>query len=188
MDRTSISLLERLRQPEDRAAWDRFVALYTPLLYSWACRFGLPAEDAADLVQEVFVILLEKMPAFCYAPGKSFRAWLYTVTANKGHDQRRRRAAAGRQGDSAPLAELTVPDPAEAALEEEYRCYLARRALELMQAEFQPVTWQACWEIVVNERPAADVATELGLTLSAVYTAKSRVLRRLRQHLDGLLA
>ena len=71
--------------------------------------------------------------------------------------------------------------------EEEYRRYLVRRALGLMQAEFEPATWKACWEFVVHDRPAAEVAAELGLSVNAVYLAKSRVLRRLRAELRGLL-
>jgi RNA polymerase sigma-70 factor (ECF subfamily) len=73
---TSSSLLNRVRQPEDRQAWDRFVALYTPLLYSWTFRVWLSEADAADLVQDVFVILLKKLPEFEYDPNQSFRAWL----------------------------------------------------------------------------------------------------------------
>jgi RNA polymerase sigma-70 factor (ECF subfamily) len=79
------------------------------------------------------------------------------------------------------------PDDAEAFGEAEYRQHLARRALELMQAEFQHTTWKACWEHVVNDRPAAEVAAELGITVNAVYIAKSRVMRHLREHLRGLL-
>ena len=64
---------------------------------------------------------------------------------------------------------------------------LTRRALELMKAEFAPTTWQACWEFVVNERSADEVGKELGISVNAVYWAKSRVLRRLRTELAGLL-
>jgi RNA polymerase sigma-70 factor (ECF subfamily) len=56
-----------------------------------------------------------------------------------------------------------------------------------MQREFRPATWKACWEQVVEGRPPAEVARELGLTLNAVYVARSRVLRRLREYLDQLL-
>jgi RNA polymerase sigma-70 factor (ECF subfamily) len=61
------------------------------------------------------------------------------------------------------------------------------RAIELMQADFQPATWKAFWEFVVNGRPAADIARELDLTPNAIYLARGRVLQRLRQELDGLL-
>ena len=57
----------------------------------------------------------------------------------------------------------------------------------MIQAEFQPATWRTFWECVVAGRPAADVARSLGVGANAVYLAKGRVRRRLRQDLDGLL-
>ena len=82
---------------------------------------------------------------------------------------------------------MPSPEPDDDLGETEYREFLVSRALEVMQAEFQPTTWKACWEHVVAGRPAADVAGELGITPNAVYLAKARVLRRLRAELDGLL-
>jgi RNA polymerase sigma-70 factor (ECF subfamily) len=184
---TPASLLERLRQPDDAAAWDRLVALHTPLLCDWARRLGLQEADAADLVQEVFTLLLQKLPHFTYDRQKSFRAWLWTVTANKCREMQRRRATSALPGDPGALAELTIPDTTEAIAEMEYRDYLVRRALELMRGEMQPATWKAFWESVVNERPAAEVAAELGLRENAVYLARGRALRRLRRELEGLL-
>jgi RNA polymerase sigma-70 factor (ECF subfamily) len=187
MDHTPVSLLERLGRPNDQAAWERFVQLYTPLLCHWARRLGLQGPEAADLVQDVFTLLVQKLPEFRYDPGKRFRAWLWTVTLNRCRERQRRQPAPVLSTDRDALARVAAPDEAEAAVEEEYRRYLTRRALELMQAEFQPATWKAFWECVVNERPGAEVARELGLTENAVYLAKGRVLRRLRQELEGLL-
>ena len=61
MTGTSVSLLERLRQPDDREAWNRFVGLYTPLIFAWARQVGLQESDAADLVQDVFTLLIDKI-------------------------------------------------------------------------------------------------------------------------------
>ena len=85
-----------------------------------------------------------------------------------------------------PGLDRVYPSDAELFAEREYRQRLARRAMELMQAEFEVNTWRACWESVVSDRPAAEIAAELGMTVNAVYLAKSRVLRRLRADLDGL--
>src|SRR5262249_58188030 len=90
MHTTSASLLERLRQPAQQESWTLFVKLYTPLIFYWARRTGLKEEDAADLVQDVFTLLVKKMPEFQYAPGKSFRGWLRTVTLNKWRERQRR--------------------------------------------------------------------------------------------------
>jgi RNA polymerase sigma-70 factor (ECF subfamily) len=186
MTRTPPSLLEQLRNPADQAAWERFVRLYTPLLHFWARRLGLDGPDAADLVQDVFVVLVKKLPEFRYDPRKRFRAWLWTVAANKARE-RRRRPVPGEQPGDEPLREAAVADPADEAAEQEYRRYVVGRALQLMQADFEPTTWQAFWECVTARRPAAEVAAQLGLTPGAVYNAKSRVLRRLRQELRDLL-
>jgi len=183
---TSVSLLKRLRQPGEAQAWQRFTELYTPLLYYWARRLGMQPPDASDLVQEVFAILIQKLPEFTYDQHKSFRNWLRTVMFNKWRDQRRR-AKPPIQADSAIFAELEVPDNADWLGEEEYRQNLVRRALQIMRADFQPTTWKACWEYVVRDRPAAEVAEKLGISVGNVYVAKSRVLSRLRQELEGLL-
>jgi RNA polymerase sigma-70 factor (ECF subfamily) len=185
MHSTSASLLQRLRQSAAEDAWVRFVNLYTPLLFFWARRLKLDHADAADLVQEVFANLVQRLPQFEYDRDKGFRNWLRTVLLNKWRDRCRRRVPA--TGAEAVLAELTVPDDAEAFGEAEYRRHLVRRALELMQAEFAPRMWQACWEHLVEDRPAAEVAAELGIVVGTVYVAKARVLSRLREELDGLL-
>jgi len=181
---TPASLLERLRQPSEQdASWTRFVQLYTPLLFYWALRAGFQESDAADLVQEVFAQLVVKLPEFTYDRHKSFRAWLRTVTLNKGREIRRRAGV--------PLQGADLDDVAESADGSlsgvEYRQHLVDRALRLMQAEFPAATWKACWETTVCGRPAAAVAAELGIRTDAVYVAKFRVLKRLRQELAGLL-
>jgi RNA polymerase sigma-70 factor (ECF subfamily) len=85
------------------------------------------------------------------------------------------------------LENLAGPDNVEAAAEEEHRAYLVARAIELMQAELPAVEWRACQEYLVKGRPAAKVAAELGVTVNQVYLVKSRILRRLRAELEGLL-
>jgi RNA polymerase sigma-70 factor (ECF subfamily) len=183
---TPASLLECLRQPAQEQAWARFVELYTPLLYGWARRTGCAEADAADLVQDVFVVLVEKLPAFRYDRQKSFRAWLHTILLNKWRNRLRRKPAASLDGAGC-LDRLAGPADPPLLEEAEYRQQVVGRALRLMQTQFEAPTWKACWEFVVSGRPAAEVAAELGLTVNAVYLAKGRVLRRLREELEGLL-
>jgi RNA polymerase sigma-70 factor (ECF subfamily) len=184
--KTPVSLLERLRLPGQERAWERFVELYAPLLYHWARRTALPNVDPADLVQEVLTLLVQKLPEFTYDENRSFRAWLRTVAHNCWHNLRRR-AELPREADAPDLGMLSAPESDDPFWEVEYRQRLARRALELMQADFQPTTWQACWQCVAEGRPAADVAAELGISVGAVYMARSRVLSRLRKELEGLM-
>jgi RNA polymerase sigma-70 factor (ECF subfamily) len=183
MDTTPVSLLQRLRQPADATAWARFVDLYMPLLFHWARSKGIQDADAADLIQDVFQTMLRKLPDFVYDRARSFRGWLHTVLMNQWRTSLRRRIDVGLpDGDGRDVA-VTEEN---SLIEREYREQLIGRALQVMRTDFKPATWQACWEHVAQGRPAVEVAKELGLTVKAVYLAKSRVLRRLRQELDGL--
>ena len=188
MPSTSASLLKRLRSPaQEEAAWERFVELYAPLIFHWGRQQGLSESDAADLVQEVMAKLVTRLKDFQYDPARRFRNWLRTVTLNAARDMYRRRPAEA----PAVLARLAVaspePSPSDLFEEQEYRAYVITRAMELLRGSLQQTTYRACWEHVVRGRPAAEVARELGMTVNAVYIAKYRVLRWLRQELDGLL-
>jgi RNA polymerase sigma-70 factor (ECF subfamily) len=174
-----------LRRPDEQAAWQRFVHLYTPLLYYWARRAGTPENDAADLVQEVLLVLVKKLPEFEYDRARSFRGRLRTIALNKWRERCRRFAAQPTMESG--LSQLSEQDVCADFEETEYRQHLVRRALQIMQAEFEPTTWKACWEFVVSGRPASEVAAELKVSVDVVYAAKSRVLRRLREELAGLL-
>ena len=187
MAETPASLLQRLRIPGQTRAWDQFVELYSPLLYHWAGRAGLRGDDAADLVQDVFAILVRKLPEFEYDRNRGLRNWLRTVTMNRWRELLRRQHVRHADHNGATLEDVPAPDGAEPFWEVEYRELLTRRLLEVMQAEFQPATWKACWACVVEGRPAAEVGAELGLSPGAVRAAKFRVLCRLRAELDGLL-
>jgi RNA polymerase sigma-70 factor (ECF subfamily) len=183
---TPPSLLERLRHPDDPEAWARFVRLCTPVLARWAQRAGLNEHDAADIIQDVFALLLREMPQFAYDPSRSFRAWLCTVATNKLRERRRRASLPMLPGEEA-LASVVSPDGVEAFWEAEYRQHLVGQALRLMQGQFAEATWRACWENVVNGKPAAVVAAELDMTPGAVRVARFRVLAQLRKELAGLL-
>ena len=187
MDSTSVSLLHRLRQSDHAVAWERFVDLYAPLIYHWGCHQGLQPTDAADLVQEVMAILLVKLPEFDYDPKRRFRGWLRTVTLNKARDFQRREAVRPNSGLEETIDRVSVASEEDLFEESQYRLYLLQRVRQLMEAEFEPHTWQACWMQVAEGRSAADVGRELGISPNAVRVAKCRVLRRLREELDGML-
>jgi RNA polymerase sigma-70 factor (ECF subfamily) len=183
---TSPTLLDRLRQPGGSQAWERFVRLYTPLLLAWARRQGFQEADAEDVVQEVLVKLIHALPGYETREGQSFRGWLFRVSVNQCRDFRRRKATRALPGDAGLAA---VSDPSrESELEEtEYRRLLVGRGLQLVRPDFDDRTWAAFVGLMVEGRPAADLAAELNLTKNAVFLARHRVLKRLREELDGLL-
>jgi RNA polymerase sigma-70 factor (ECF subfamily) len=187
---TPLSLLRQLRQPDPEKrsnAWCRFVQFYTPLLLLWARHLGAGDDEADDLVQDVFTVLVREMPGFQHDAGQRFRGWLWTILRNKWCDRGRQLAASPVFAGADGLATVAVPDNVAAFAHKEYQSYHIARALEIMQAELPPTEWQACRGYVVQGRPAAEVAHDLGISVNQVYLAKSRILGRLRLELEGLL-
>ncbi len=182
---TPPSLLERIRNPGQDQAWERFVVLYTPYIFNLARKAGADREAASDVVQDVFLLLTQKMADFQYDVQGSFRAWLRTVVLNRLHEIARRRTLP--TVFAADLVDREEAADVESFEEAEYRRHLITRALEIMQREFSPTTWKACWEHLVSGKTALDVGAELGISEGAVYVAKCRVLQRLREELKGLL-
>ena len=188
---TSPSLLDGVRHC-DPEAWRRFAAIYGPIIYRWTVRQGLQEDDAGDIAQEVFRSVAENIQRFEHrVPGDSLRGWLWTVTRNKIRDHYRRsqKEISAQGGTEAHHRLQQVPNIPEESDESpaDHAAELSHRALEFIQNEFEPGTWRAFWRTAIDGQSPAEVARELGLTLGAVYKAKSRVLLRLRRELDGLL-
>jgi RNA polymerase sigma-70 factor (ECF subfamily) len=183
-------LLTLVRQ-HDRYAWRRFVAIYGPMVYGWCRSSGLESADAGDVMQEVFANVFMAIETFRHdRPGDSLRGWLRVICRNKLHDHFRRRAASPQaQGGSEAamrLAGFPEADVDEPTVRSE-RFALVRRAAELVREQFEARTWQAFWLVTVEQRSAADVAAQLGMTSGAVRQAKYMVLRKLREELRGEL-
>jgi RNA polymerase sigma-70 factor, ECF subfamily len=191
---TSSTLLARA-QANDPFAWQRLVELYSPLVYYWCRRGRLQAADAADVVQDVFHAVAKSLDRFQHeAERGSFRGWLRRITLNKIHDQLRLRAAGPQaEGGSANherMQEFTSDqdefDPeAPAGPDEDW--LVLRSALDVFRVDFEDATWLAFWGVTIDNRAAAEVASELGITVNAVYKAKARVLSRLRTELRLLV-
>jgi RNA polymerase sigma-70 factor (ECF subfamily) len=133
----------------------------------------------------VLTLLFNKLPTFDYDNTRSFRSWLRTVLLNKWRDTCRYRAAHSAKPYELVLENIPARDEEHEDREDRQR--LLTRALELIRSDFQPQTWQAFWEFFTSGRDAADVAAGLGVRVEVIYSAKCRILRRLRQELEGLL-
>jgi RNA polymerase sigma-70 factor (ECF subfamily) len=188
---TRPSLLIRLREPGDREAWSQFVEVYAPLVYGFARKRGLQDADAADLTQDVMRAVASAARRLEYDPGRgSFRGWLFTVVRNKLRDfhDRRRRHAQGTGGTTAHELLAQQPDPAgePAEWDREHERRLFAWAAERVRGDFQDSTWRAFWLTAVEGRSGKEAAAELGLTVAAVYLARSRVLARLKEEVRQL--
>jgi RNA polymerase sigma-70 factor (ECF subfamily) len=189
---TSLSLLERLRDGSDQAAWQRLDAIYRPLIQRWLMRDPDLADEADDILQEVMQVLVRELPGFQRQRTGSFRRWLRVVTAHRvlAHQRARRGRpqALGAAVEESPLALLKDPASDLSKLwDREHDQHVLRRLLELVEPQFEQATLAAFRRVVFDELPAAKVAEELNMSISAVYLAKSHVLKRLRQEAQGLV-
>lgn len=189
---TSYGLLS-LARGHDPDAWKNLVHLYSPLAFHWCRQSGLASHDAADVMQEVFQAVHLALERFGAQQSGAFRGWLWTITRNKLNDfyrkQQHEPAAAG--GSSAygrwQQVEDAEPMPSEASVSGERKHSLLQRALELIRKDFQETSWNAFCGVVVANRPAAEVAAELSISVGAVYQARARVLKRLRDEMGDLV-
>ncbi len=189
---TRASLLVRIRDSQDTEAWSRFVDLYAPLVYGFARRRGLQDADAADLTQEVLSSVVSAARRLEYDPAKgSFRSWLFTVARHEFADAlaalARRERASGNSADYQQLEQQASDTNNEAeAWEREYEQHLFRYAVRQIRPDFEENTWQAFWRTAMEGQAPREVAGALGMSVGAVYIAKSRTLAKLREVIRDL--
>ncbi len=176
----------RIRRTTDAAAWSQFVRIYSPLIYRYARRYGLQDSDAADVTQDVMHSLMRSLPTFEYDAARgTFRGWLRQVTRSRiqdwAHHRGRQPAGSGDTAVQQQLGEHPDERADEDFWETEHRRCLFDWAAEQVRDEFQASTWQAFWRTSVEARESLVVAEQLGLSVGAVYIARSRVLARLRE-------
>jgi RNA polymerase sigma factor (sigma-70 family) len=193
MDETSASLLDRLQSEPDAASWQRLIDLYTPLLHGWLRRYSLQQADADDLVQEVLGVVVREMPQFQHNTQKgAFRRWLRTILINRlrnfWRSRQSRPLATGNSDVESMLDQLEDPaSDLSRHWDQEHDRYIIGRLLELIEPEFSPSTRQAFRAVMFDGKTEDAVAGELGISVNAVFIAKSRVLNRLRQEMKGLV-
>ena len=192
VDLTSVSLLDRLKAARpDASDWNRLQGIYLPLIQRWLKRVPGLGDEADDLAQEVFLVVVRELPRFERRRQGSFRAWLRNITVNKVWSfskQRDRRPTVGLDLTDGFLDQMATPD-SELAREwdREHDEHVVQKILAAVQPDFHPTTWEAFQRFALDGLPAARVAEELGLTENAVLLAKSRVVRRLREEAGDLV-
>jgi RNA polymerase sigma-70 factor (ECF subfamily) len=189
--RTSASLLQRVQQgPADQAAWNTFVERYGPRIFAWCRHWQLQESDAHDVTQEVLLQLVDKLHRFQYDPNRSFRAWLKTLVHHAWQDflERRRRAGLG-SGDSSVLERLgsvEARENLEQQLQEVFDREVLEEAMARVQQRVAPHTWEAFRLLTFEGLSGAEVAPRVGMQVTMVYVAKSKVQKMLREEIDAL--
>jgi RNA polymerase sigma-70 factor, ECF subfamily len=192
MHETRQSLLFRARTGEEEA-WKDLTDLYRPLIIGWLNRQGVPAVDLEDLSQDILLSVVQHLPGFEHSGHRgAFRSWLRTIVCNRTTDYWRaagaRTPASGGSGATAALQQIADPDSdLNRQWDEEHDRYVLGCLLDLVEQEFEPTTLRAFRRLALDGASGAAVAGELGLSVAAVYMAKSRVLQRIRQEAEGLI-
>lgn len=183
---TQYSLIARLTDTQDVAAWDQFVSIYEPLVYRLARTKGMQDADAREIVQEVLVAVSGAVERWEPDPERGrFRDWLFRIARNlmiKFLTRRKYRPLGSGDSGIATLLDQTVdPSPdATALFDLEYQREVYRWAAERVQEQVRDSTWQAFSMTTIDGRAIADVAHELNMSIGAIYIACSRVRSRLR--------
>ncbi|MGB7348085.1 MAG: sigma-70 family RNA polymerase sigma factor [Pirellulaceae bacterium] len=187
---TRASLLLRIRDPQDRDAWREFSSLYRPIVLEMAKRRGMQNADAEDLAQHVLVAISQAIERFEPDNQRAkFRTWLATIARRaiinaltRGPVDR----AAGGSGVMSLLNEQTAVNEQTQTLSLDYRRQIFVAAANKIRDEFQSDTWEAFWQSVVEGVTVDEVAKRMGRSRGSVYTARSRVMARLKEIVQEL--
>ena len=190
---TSLSLLVRAKE-HDEHAWESIVTIYGPLVYRLCRVKNIQAEDARDISQDVFRSAFRNIQSFRRdRPGDSFRAWLLKITSNKIIDyfRRQQQKPPAKGGTDMQTKIHQIPDlhwdsSTDGAVFDS-TSNVIKRAIDMAKGDFATNTWEAFWQTTVEGRATEEVAEHLHLSKWSVYQAKSRVLRRIREDLNGML-
>ena len=182
---TSLTLMMRVQQdPADPRAWEEFVQRYRPMISAWCRKWGSQASDAEDVAQAVLLKLLTAMKRFQYDPDRSFRGWLKTVTQNAWNDfvasRHANSALDAGQADAIADSHDALAD-LEQTMEDAYDRELLELAMRRVEKRVKPATWQAFRLTVIDNRPGAEAAKELGMPVAHVFVAKHRVQKMLEE-------
>jgi len=184
LDTTNLTLLGQAARGSD-ASWVRLERLYRPFLTGWFLRKGIHAADAEDLTQDVLTVLVKELPNFQHSGNTgAFRTWLRNMCVNRFHGHMRKMQVRG-EAKGGTIFQQQMNEVEESAetqdWEREHDRHVLAHLLGQLSSEFEMTTVTAFRRVTLENATAQEVATELGLTTAAVYMAKSRVLRRLRE-------
>lgn len=188
-DSSGLSLAIRL-QRDSGEAWRDLVYLYGPVVNGWAATAGLNSASCEDIVQEVFLAVHRSIASFDpFAPGATFRGWLWRITRNAVLQSFRRPQPQARGGSTAHGQLAALPAPWSESIDENppstptETAELLARAMKQIESRVEPITWQAFIRTTVHGESVQSVSQSLGISPAAVRKAKSRTLQRLRKHL-----
>lgn len=192
MNSTSISLLQRLREDPAAEDWQSLMREYSPLIRRWLGKHGIRDHDADDITQEVMTVLVRRISDFQRQRTGSFRCWVRTMTVNcmRDYSRRARKSPQGTGGsDMVEIMSALSDDHSDLSRrwDEEHSQYLLDLMLNRIRSEFREASWQAFTKTAIEKQSPQVAAEQIGISVNAVFVAKSKVLKRLREEGAGLI-
>ncbi len=177
---TSTTLLRAIAEG-DQSSWVRFVEHYRPIIVRRCREFGLSAEDSDCMAQDLFLQLFRRVDAFNRQRSGSFRRWLKIVVQSRIIDALRRQKLPIEHRQDPDFVTGLIPRDLENSAEYEKKL---QQVIESIRSQFSDRDWTIFYLTVGEERPAKEVALELGVSENSVYLCKSRMLKKLRQKFE----
>ena len=189
--KTSQSLLSQLRhQPSDADSWERFVDIYQPKITKWCLGWGLQRSDADDVAQNVLLAMSRQMKEFRYDPNGRFRAWLKTVSYRAWvdfiHSKNKQASGTGSDELFELLSAVETREDFVSKMDEECERELLEQAMIVVRRRVNEHNWQAFKMTVFDGIPGVKVAEQLGMAVTAVYKARSRIQEMLREQIEKM--
>lgn len=193
---TRVSLLNRIKNPEDNASWQEFYSIYRNLIYGVARKSGMTAEEAEDVMQDTMSATAKHIKDFQYDPSKSFKAWLLKITRTKVVNQFRARLP-GQPSHPRSTGETDrtktierVPNPTgydiAAQWDEDWRLNLQEAAMNRLRRTETAKQYQLFEAHVIKGWPVEKVMTAFGVKADVVYQNKRRMTKALQKEVSRL--
>lgn len=179
--------LVRVYLEGDREAFEELVRRYQSVVLNMACRLLGNRHEAADVCQEVFILLLRKLGTF--RGEAKFSTWLYRISLNACHDHARRSrrhlSLSESPGEDMPEMEQLIPDEGvkgpEARMEREEVRKKVQEAISRLPPKFKEVIFlhdiSGC-----NYKEVAEI---LDINLGTVKSRLNRARARLAGELEA---
>ncbi len=204
---TRLSLLERLRDLDDKGSWQEFFDTYWKLIYCAAVKAGLGDAEAEDVVQETIIGIARNMENYRYQPEVcSFKGWLMRLTRCRIIDHLRKSPACRysflplpnepeTQTETGEQSSLNGQDAvlfctSEAAFEdlwdEEWKKNLIDAAMERVKRKVAPEHYQIFYLHGVKGMPARHISELFGVSMTKVYVVRHRIGRLVKREVRTL--
>ncbi len=189
---TRITLLAKLKQTDNDAAWLEFENIYGGFILSLILRMGIRKDDAVDISQAVLTKVWRKIDDFEYNENKGkFHNWLAAMIRNTVKDFLRakknfitNRDSVEYQNDYQGIEQRVLPD-IENLARKEWVLHITNLAWENIKDGISP-TQQEVFKLVSKETPIREIAEKIGITEAFVRVCKARTFKKMRNEITRL--